>query len=450
MSAAAVPQVRARSLQCPGCGGNVELRGFAHTLSATCLHCHTVIDTSSPQLRILQRFGEKARVKPIIPLGQRGKFDGNYYECIGFQVRTVEIDGEKWSWHEYLLFNPYYGFRYLIHYNGHWSSVLPLRGLPTFTQSMGRKAAVFAGQTYKHFSTSTARTTFVMGEFPWQVRAGEQVTGEDYIAPPLMLSSEITKDEITWSQGVYMTGAEVWQAFQLPGSPPPAQGIYLSQPNPHSGKPAAMWRTTGMLLLAWVALLIFLSVSGSREKLFEKSFYFKQEAAGEHSFVTDYFELKNGPANVKIDLKTDLSNSWTYFHLSLINETTGQGYDFGREVSYYSGSDSDGSWSEGSKADSVTVPRVPAGRYYLRIEPEMEASATATPGVGKDVSYSIGVTRAGPPMWPLFLALPFLLIPPIVVSAKAGAFEGQRWNESDYSAGSSSSDDDSSSSGDDD
>jgi hypothetical protein len=323
-----------------------------------------------------------------------------------------------------------------------------LRGLPTFTQSLGRKAAVFGGHTYKHFSSSTAKTTFVMGEFPWAVRVGEEVTGEDFIAPPLMLSSEITKDEITWSQGTYMSGAQVWQAFQMPGAPPPATGVYLNQPNPHTGKPGAIWRTTLLLLALWTIAILYLSFSGSREKLFEKSYYFKQGSSGEQSFVTDYFDIKGGPANVDVRLKTDLSNNWAYFHMALINETTGQGYDFAREVSYYSGTDSDGSWSEGAKSDSVTIPRVPDGRYYLRVEPEMESNATQTAGLGKDVSYSILVRKGGPAVWWLFLALPFLLIPPIVVTAKVGAFEGQRWNESDYSVGSSSSNDDSSSGGD--
>jgi hypothetical protein len=51
----------------------------------------------------------------------------------------------------------------------------------------------------------------------------------------------------------------------------------------------------------------------------------------------------------------------------LINDQTGQTFDFGREVSYYH--DSDG--SEGSRNNSVIVPSVPSGQYYLRVEPEM-------------------------------------------------------------------------------
>ena len=53
-------------------------------------------------------------------------------------------------------------------------------------------------------------------------------------------------------------------------------------------------------------------------------------------------ERQRGAGNVELDTSTDLSNSWAYFNYALINSETGQAYDFGREVSYYYGSDSDG------------------------------------------------------------------------------------------------------------
>ena len=67
-----------------------------------------------------------------------------------------------------------------------------------------------------------------------------------------------------------------------------------------------------------------------------------------------------------------MDNNWIYLNYALINEDTGQAYDFGREVSYYHGRDSDGSWTEGSTINHVTVPSVPPGNYYLRIEPESD------------------------------------------------------------------------------
>src|SRR5262249_52154617 len=132
------PLVKARSLSCPNCGAPVELRGFAHTLTAVCPNCLSVLDASNPELQVLQEFKGKERVKPKIPLGSRGALGGTTYEVIGFQERTVQSDGDYFSWDEYLLFNPYKGFRYVTEYCGHWNFVRVLSRLPDPTMARGR------------------------------------------------------------------------------------------------------------------------------------------------------------------------------------------------------------------------------------------------------------------------------------------------------------------------
>ena len=46
------------------------------------------------------------KIQPLIPLGSRGKIRGVVYEVIGFQRRTIQVEGISYSWHEYVLFNP--------------------------------------------------------------------------------------------------------------------------------------------------------------------------------------------------------------------------------------------------------------------------------------------------------------------------------------------------------
>lgn len=431
------------ALNCPNCGGVVELRGFSHTRSAVCIQCCTIIDPSTPELRVLQQFDERLRVAPLIPLGTRGKFRGTLYEAIGFQVRAIYVDGTAYSWHEYLLFNPYAGFRYLTQYDGHWNDVVTVHGLPSFTVHAGRKAVHYLGQAYRHFQNATAETSFVMGEFPWAVRVGEQNVVDDYIAPPYVLSSEQTGSEINWSRGTYVAGTEIWQAFQLKGAPPPARGVYANQPSPHGGKVRQSWTTFLWLSLAWAMLLAFFVFSASNREVYRHRYHFVQNSPGEHSFVTDVFTLE-GRGNVEVELRTDLDNNWSYFNLALLREDGAQGFDFGREVSYYHGRDSDGSWSEGRAKDAVVLPHVPAGRYYLRVEPEMDAQASAQAPSGMTMNYELVVRRDVPTSWLFWLAFPFLLIPPLLTSIRAASFEGQRWSESDYgtASGSSSSGDD--------
>jgi len=428
------PPLQVKALNCPSCGAALTVRAFQHTLSVVCGNCLSVLDAKDPNLCILQKFQDRQRVRPLIPPGTRGKLRGDVYEVVGFQVRTITVDGVPYSWSEYLLFNPYKGFRYLTEYQGHWNDVITLRNLPEVDTGGPRPRAKFLGETYQHFQTATAETTFVLGEFPWQVHVGEQVQVMDFVSPPRMLSREGVMSETTWSLGEYMTGAQVWQAFQLPDSPPPAKGVFADQPSPYTGKVGGVWALWGIftLLLVVTGLLVY-TFMGPRE-VFRGQYSFAPGSSGEASFVTDTFELTGRPSNVELKVSTDLSNNWAYFSFALINADTGQAYDFGREVGYYYGSDSDGAWSEGGPNDSAVIPTVPAGRYYLRVEPEMEANVST-------MQYGLAVRRDVPSLGFLLIAAGLLLIPPVVTSIRAATFTQRRWSESDYAGSSSGSSD---------
>ncbi len=129
----------------------------------------------------------------------------------------------------------------------------------------------------------------------------------------------------------------------------------------------------------------------------------------------------------------------------MINDETGKAWDWGREISYYHGADSDGSWSEGGRSDSSTLGQVPPGRYYLRVEPDWEApSQTSSSPPPEPVLYTIKVKRDVPQFWYYPVILVFLFIPPLVRSVKSLRFETRRWEDSQYppTGGGSSSDDD--------
>jgi hypothetical protein len=423
--------VQAKSISCPNCGGVVELRGFAHTLSVVCPQCLTVLDASTPQVQMLQIFQSKQRYNPTIPLGSRGKIQNTPYEVIGFQVREVSTGDDSYSWSEYLLFNPYQGFRYLTEYNGHWNFVHVESALPVQSRSSGKVAMSYSGKTYLSFDSMTVSTVYVLGEFPWRVKTGDSVACQDFVAPPSMLSSEAAGGEITWSSAEYMTGPQVWQAFKLPGSPPPAYGIFANQPSPYAASVGSSWRTWLWLNVALAGLaFMFMMISPGRVA-FSDHYAYSQRLKGDSAFVTPAFSLDGRNSNVELSIHTDLDNNWAYFNFALINDQTGQTFDFAREVSFYR--DSDG--SEGSRNNSVIVPSVPSGQYYLRVEPELAAGAP-------DVRYDLELRRNVPNYGFFALAALLLLIPPVWATFRRASFEAARWRESDYAPSVSSGRDD--------
>src|ERR1700722_18081448 len=237
-AAPAAPQVKA--LNCPSCGAELTLRSFGNAVSLVCSSCHSVLDAKDPNLKVLQKFKvAESEDSPLIPLGSRGSLRGTDFEVSGFQSRTIEVEGIHYSWHEYILFNPAKGFRYLTEYGGHWSIFSILRSLPE--DDSGASTVSYLGETYRHFQTADATTTFVLGEFPWRVQVGETVSVSDYVSSPRVISKEGTGKEVTWSMGEYITGKDLWKSFSLTDEPPVPVGVYENQPSPLSASVKSIW-----------------------------------------------------------------------------------------------------------------------------------------------------------------------------------------------------------------
>lgn len=417
--------VAARGFNCPTCGGAVELRALSHTQAVACTTCGTILDPRDPNVRVLQTAAEREAIVPAIPLGARGTWDGHPYDVIGFQRRSIEVEGTRYHWDEYVLFNPYQGFRYFSVYDGHWNDIETVRELPEVTRRGRRPRVRQGGQTFAHFQSARARTDYVLGEFPWRVRSGDVVVTADYIAPPYMLSSESTDGETTWSRGTYTSGRAIWKAFGLQGAPPRPVGVFANQPSDYGRRLARAAGIAAMLLAALVLVLIVRLVTADREQVFAAPYTYAGPAdAAERAFVTPVFALRE-PGTVEIRLHTTLRNAWLGFDLALVDVATGTAYNVAEEVSFYAGADSDGPWTEGSQQGRVLLPRMPAGEYYLRVEPESD------PTTGP-VDYRLEVRRDVPSLVPYVVALVLLLVPPFVLMLRMFSFEHRRMQESDH------------------
>ncbi len=425
-----------RSLTCPQCGATLTVRAGDHTVTVVCSHCNSILDAKDPSLKVLQRFAAKQLVPQHIPLGTRGRWRGTMWEVIGFQLRTIRVEGIDYTWGEYLLFNPYEGFRYLTEYHGHWNDVIVLKTVPKVYKARGEAKAYaeVLGETFQHFQTATATTTYVLGEFPWQVRVGDEAKVSDYVRPPRVLSSESTADETTWSMGEYVTGDRIWQAYGLPGNPPDPVGVYANQPAPFAASLGRVWQAfaalVGVLLLAAAWRLGF----SQHAVVYEHVYQYVPPAtppsdseAAAAALVTDTFTVTGRTSDLELTTETNLDNSWAYFDFALINDSTGETYDFAREIAFYDGRDVDGYWSEGSTHDRALIPSVPPGRYYVRVQPEGPPGGTF-----RAFTYRLRLRRDVPWGMAYLFAFVLLAVPPAFVLLRSMTFEHTRWQESDY------------------
>lgn len=423
--AGAPVRTRAAGLNCPSCGASISLATAGWSATVACGTCGAVLDAQDPNLRILQQQEQRILVQPRIPLGTRGTWKGVQWEVVGFQQVTITVDEVPYSWKEYVCFNPFHGFFYLTEYEGHWNVVEKLRRRPDDNQADSSKLK-FNGLDFKHFQSANAVTTFALGEFPWEAIVGDEVRSHDFVSPPYLLSAEVTENETTWSLGTYTDSNTVAKAFSLSSTLSSPVGVFANQPNPHVKSARAIKRTFGYLM---VALLVMLGVNIVMSKgavVFDKQFQFDRSQGDTTALVTESFDIKGRVSSVAFFIQTDLENDWAFFNLALIDDSTGQAIDVGRQVSYYYGRDTDGSWSEGSRNDNFKLGAIPSGSYFLRIAPEGGEVN------GRVVNYGVRIRRDVPSYTFYVLAFFALLIPALISWAPSASFEQRRWAESDH------------------
>lgn len=417
-------------LKCPQCGGPVELRAPDQARRVACSYCGSLLDAAH-DLAVLEALAQPDLV-PVLPLGSKGRLRGVEWTVIGAMERSVTVEDVRYPWREYLLHQPREGFRWLVEAKGHWSFVEAV-GAGDVGERHGQPT--YGGVTFKHFQSGTATVDHVIGEFYWAVARGDETETEDYVAPPRMLSKEEAESEITWSLGTYVDAEEVWRAFGLAGSPPESEGIGPHQP--WAGAPSKQVLARALLAVG-VLLLLFAAFSVVGNKIVHRQLVpipagAKPGAPESAIFAGPIFAPAG--SNLRVKVEAPVSNSWLYLEGALINEETGAVDEFDVEVSYYSGTDSDGSWTEGGRSASRYIAAVPPGRYTMRLAPQWEANRPPPP------QYEVTVTNRSARFYHVVLATLALMAWPALNLWRRFRFEAQRWSESDHPWGESSEED---------
>lgn len=420
-------QGTARAFKCAGCGAPIE-KHLTTTEVVACGSCGTVTDVAGEVGALVQK-NERNMSKhaPLVPLGTVGSWKNVRYEVVGFLRRGVTVDGELYEWSEYLLHNVERGYAWLTEYNGHFNFVHAAAEIPKPGKSVGKLTMRYLGRTFTHFQKAEAQVTHLAGEFYWRVQLGEQAICDDYVDPPLILSSEITGKEMSWSLGEYAQPAQVWKAFGLKSKPPVPVGVAANQPSPYKGQAGRYWRA----FLAFVALglaLQFVFWVAQPSKRHPMTFAVAPGPQATRA-VSPVFELGGWAASpTTVRIASTANRDWLNVDLKLTNADTGQAFGLRRQLGYQKV----GGSMEGSSDDVAEIDGVPRGRYTLAIDARSPQPVRGTVEVYR--------SRLG---WSNFwLFSGFLLLWPIVAGVRSLSFETKRWSESDYAPQVSSSSDD--------
>ena len=427
-------RVSAAGMGCPNCGGPLTLNAPDKAERVTCPNCNSLLDVNQGNLTYLKALTPAPNQPEFVaPIGAEGTFPGDVkFKIIGAVVRSVTMEGIQYFWHEYLLYNPLIGFRWLVHSDNHWNFVEPVNPADVEQLGMiGSGATVkYNGATFKIFQDAPATVEYVKGEFYWRVEQGETVRAVDYVSPPLMLSQEISAGEINWSVGTYMTNDEIEKIFGITGLPRP-WGVGPNQP--FEGRFYYTWGALPVLLILVVGIFM-IPLTGLTKTVLTQQIVLPpmSSATTPQAVFSQPFDIKAN-RNVKITAGAQVDNSWADLDVDLINS---QNQDVAESINipveYYSGVDDGESWTEGDKSTDATLSSIPGGTYTLKVEgtwQNWQAQMPVTVKVEQNVNRGVN----------FFCAFLVLLIVPILGLFRKFSFESSRWKDSMFGSSSSSS-----------
>jgi hypothetical protein len=404
------------------------MRAKGISITFACESCGSIIDSTREGFKVLTKFSQQKELLDslAIPLGSRGVLFEVEWEIIGFLTKQ-DVTWE-FCWDEYLLFNPYHGFRFLIHSDGHFSFAEVLTKRPVGSPR-GRTIGV-DDAVYSLFHRGVCQVKAVVGEFYWRVRLDDCCDFADFVSAPQGITMEVSQAssdaEATFSRSRYLPLGSVEAAFGISSLPTPFK-VSPTQPN-YFDKALTSIRSTVILccMVVFLSQLYFVARC-KQQQVLQTSRTFTRAEAGAEQLIGE-IEIRGNHTNVEIQSDSPVMNSWVEVAYELESEDGTESGWASQAIEYYYGYSGGESWSEGSTREVSTIGGLGAKRYKVFATVDADSFS-------RDLASSL-VTRitADVPIWSnFFLAIGVLLALPCFLFFRGRVFERKRWEESDYS-----------------
>jgi hypothetical protein len=334
------------------------------------------------------------------------------WEVIGYLERERVDTGHRWQ--EYLLFNPWEGFCWLIDDEGFYLGT-PL----TSTPDVAQRLAIWDGRDWHGTSRYQARVARAVGEFHWRVATGETVSVREYALGNRLLAAEVNAAEESWTLITPQPNGVIERLF---GLTPRAEPEADTEQRPLRD----LWPLhTAMAMAAMLAVMII--DAGTEREAFLATTRINVPIDGP-TVTTSIgpLTIPAGPHRVAISVidADRLDNEWIDLDYELVNRGTQASYPVDAVAEHYRGVDHEGPWSEGDRRPLRTMSAIPGGTYDLLIEatgrswqpPGMRSGWSVGP---TEQQVEITISRDGSFGANLFLAALALLLWPLGLASYA-------------------------------
>lgn len=401
--------------KCCSCNNPLSNYLGASSYSLVCGACGAICDNYQKE-GIIDKI--KTSNEPLlIPIGTEGTLADIKYIVIA-HTRKKE-NGTNYQWSEFTLYNPIKGNAFLTVYEGHWTYLTICNKAP----KIAGRIAEWNGQQYQLYSKYKSKVVYASGEFTSKFVHNSPQSVEEYILPPYLITKEYDESNITWFKGIYYKPNEIKSAFNL-NNLPTRKGIGQIQPFVSKFSPDFFRNVLYVIALIW-GLLQFYYAHQAKEELIYSNSYVINDSLNKKDIYTPTFELKNGTKNMEIKISTNVDNNWMYNAVTLVNEKTGDVYDFELETEYYHGYEGGENWSEGSNWNSKIASSVPEGTYYMIIQPQKPENLFSV-YIDVTLKRDIYIMSNG------IIILLILAAFPIYYFYNKQNFEQRRWYNSNY------------------
>ena len=410
---------KAQHIKCSNCNAPLEIPTGREVETKVCEYCGAQLDLTGAEQSVLGVNPRDYDPCFSFEVGQKGQFYGRDYEVCG---RMLYEDDERYQSREYLLFNPDAGYVWLAEEEGHYILNRPTQQAPNRNPfSLATKQHVKVGKTaFRFYERGVVQLTYVDGALPWLAKVGDRSQYAALTAPPQLFSIESDGNEIEYFHGRYTTPKEVWQAFKLKDKPRRPFGIHASQPFGRSTT-VKMIMVSGLIFAAVNLALIFWSFGQRGKEVFSKTFL---AADYTKETVSPPFELP-GSNVVGLHMAAPLNNSWLAMEVAFLDSQDRVVAEMDNEIGYYTGRDSEGTWTEGRRRKTAYFKAPPPGQYRLILRASGGGQYRGSVSRGEPLTVSV---RSGAILtrYFVFAFIATFLFPFFEVLRKF-LFENRRW-----------------------
>lgn len=352
--------MKTQAINCTSCAAPLKINGGGHRIrTLNCNYCGAVMDVQE-KYSLLGKFLNQNKPDSPLQIGTEGKIKDISFIIIGM-IGYRSNYGD--SWVDLFLYSETHGYAYLTYSLGHFTFTRRVRYLPDKDIThLGRHSTFHVDKRqYTFFEAYIAEVTYVAGELTWVTKPGDKNMVRDSVAPPFMFTQEVRENETEYYLGEYIEPELIHDNFKTTYDTHRSFN-HLIQPFAAPIK-KGLSKASKFALIASIIMLVLASLFGNGKKIYHD--ILSAEDLSQGALSRD-FTINNPKHLIELQYKADLSNAWTSYDITLFKDEF-EVFSFNRQLSYYSGSDADGRWTEGKQTGTARFKVKEAGNYSLRV-----------------------------------------------------------------------------------